>query len=204
MFFLIGLAIMGGTALFLLRAVVGFANGASQNNRAAMWGWGLPAALLVALFYGGIWWGDVDAQAHPREVYTAVFGTKPPPLVTNLRAYRDDDELSPIYLQFNAPPRVVTALLRGNFTLNALAAPDEWRLQPAWFDTQITPTTRVYALNQSEFGRYILLHDPPTNRVRLYFASPRAARVAPIPTDTPFTRQARQKERERRRKARGQ
>ncbi len=166
---------MGFAGLICLASVVGAANASGRGKNGLALVALSPVMLIGALMVGGIVYGDWKAEASPDVLYREVFGM-PPVNVSNLCGYKNDDELSPIYLQFNAPPQVVTKLT-GTGWVPFGAAPQNWKFLPSWFDTSASPSTKFYSLKSRmhNTGDYVMMVDRPTNRVRVYFSSPASA-----------------------------
>ena len=175
MFLLAGLFLMGMLGLVFLASTVGALKLFGKGKATAV-GTVLPALLIGGLSVGGIEYGNWKAEASPEALCQEVFGSPPPPAVSNLRGYKDDDELSPMYLGFNAPPSVVAGLVAKGF-MRSGSAPQDWRFLPSWFDTSTSSSTQFGSLRNrfSQSGDYILMVDPPLKRVRVYFSSPASA-----------------------------
>ena len=140
----------------------------------------MPAILIVGLFGAGVIWGEYAVEGYPDKIFAEIFDVPPPATVTNLRAYSDDDELDPVFLQFQAPPATIKTLLGATFRpapnaigFGPMAEAQAFHLKPAWFDTTLAPSAQVYQLSRDEpSSGYIAIYDPKLNRVRVYLDNP--------------------------------
>ena len=182
MFFLIcfGVYAIIGAWVWLM-AVGFFLNARAQKRHLLAALLALPVFGLVFLVIAGIMYvygyGNSQAETAPDAVFKAVFGTPPTSDVRALRAYRDEDELSPAFLNFQAPPKVVAQLTGGKYTLLSsvekatLSISDyHWNNPPGWFSTQVTAQTQVFRLkNTVPESNYLLFYEPRNKTVRVYF-----------------------------------
>ena len=177
MFALFGLAIVGTIVLLCGWCLLLAANALTNKRKGIALAYGIPVLCIAGLLLSGILWNYPEAD--PQDVFTRLFEMAPPPGVTQLRAYSDDDELNPIYLQFEAPHAVVQTLLKSKFqrapgalAFRAIAQPEHIS-RPAWFDANIAPEARVYSLGPDRLGPHgIALYDLKLNRVRIYLDGP--------------------------------
>lgn len=183
MFFLFGLMIMASLGFMWLITGVYFLIAVLKKQTAQAILLAIPVFGLVFLVCQGIDYQKWAAEAKPETVFTAVFHTSPTPDVRALQGYRDEDELSPVYLKFQAPQSVVTHLTKGQFTLlpkdeRTLFSVDYWKYPPKWFDTQITSQTQIFRLNHTlRTSNYLLLYEPHGETVRVYFEAPIGERM---------------------------
>ena len=173
MFFLIGLFLIGTLGLIGLGCLVAASQATTSKRKGAALAYCLPIVLIicaVAILTNN------RPEDDPEETFTKIFKVEPSAQITKMRVYNDGDELSPIFLQFQAPPALAQPLIRSKFSptlkdsaIGAMSNAERVEI-PQWFDKTVAPNAQVFQLN-SDFpsSGYIAIYDPRLNRVRVYF-----------------------------------
>ena len=173
MFLIIGLLILGALGTVCLGCLVAASQAATSKRKGAALLWASPVMLIGGLFVAGIMWGAYATEAYPEETFTKIFKVEPTAQITKMRVYSDGDELTPVFLQFHAPPALAQSLLNSKFSptsnasaIGAMAMAERVEI-PRWFDKTVAPDAQVFQLN-SDFSSpsYIAIYDSKLNRVR--------------------------------------